>query len=32
MEQAATTYLGGFGFHALLCFLANAGDALSVRL
>lgn len=31
-EQAAPTYEGGFGFHPLLCFLANTGEALSGRL
>ncbi|MFI1120545.1 IS1380 family transposase [Streptomyces hygroscopicus] len=31
-EQAAATYKGGFGFHPLLCFLANTGEALSGRL
>ncbi|MEV6536898.1 IS1380 family transposase [Streptomyces sp. NPDC051639] len=31
-EQAAPTYKGGFGFHLLLCFLANTGDAVSGRL
>nr|WP_256096941.1 IS1380 family transposase [Streptomyces agglomeratus] len=31
-EQAAPTYKGGFGFHPLLCFLANTGEALSGRL
>ncbi|WP_411143267.1 IS1380 family transposase [Streptomyces sp. x-80] len=30
--QAAPTYKGGFGFHPLLCFLANTGEALSGRL
>ncbi len=28
-EQAAPTYKGGFGFHPLLCFLANTGEALA---
>jgi hypothetical protein len=31
-EQAAPTYKSGFGFHPLLCFLANTGEALSGRL
>jgi len=31
-QQAAPTYKGGFGFHRLLCFLANTGEALSGRL
>ncbi|GAA1918563.1 hypothetical protein GCM10009753_58820 [Streptantibioticus ferralitis] len=31
-EQAAPTYKGGFGFHPLLCFLPNTGEALSGRL
>ncbi|XQE78120.1 IS1380 family transposase [Streptomyces microflavus] len=31
-DQAAPTYKGGFGFHPLLCFLANTGEALSGRL
>ncbi|MFJ4745702.1 IS1380 family transposase [Streptomyces sp. NPDC088775] len=31
-DQAAPTYKGGFGFHLLLCFLANTGEALSGRL
>lgn len=31
-EAAAPTYKGGFGFHPLLCFLANAAEALSGRL
>lgn len=31
-EQAAPTYKGGFGFHPLLCFLANTGEGLSGRL
>ncbi|MCX5400731.1 IS1380 family transposase [Streptomyces sp. NBC_00102] len=31
-ELAAPTYKGGFGFHPLLCFLANTGEALSGRL
>ncbi|WP_405674526.1 IS1380 family transposase [Streptomyces sp. NBC_01511] len=30
--QAAPTYKGGFGFHPLLCFLANTGEAMSGRL
>lgn len=25
-DQAAPTYKGGFGFHPLLCFLANTGE------
>lgn len=28
-DQAAPTYKGGFGFHPLLCFLANTGEAMS---
>ncbi|MFF3691379.1 IS1380 family transposase [Streptomyces sp. NPDC002187] len=28
-EQAAPTYKGGFGYHPLLCFLANTGEAMS---
>ncbi|MBT2505907.1 IS1380 family transposase [Streptomyces sp. ISL-98] len=28
-EQAAATYKGGFGYHPLLCFLANTGEALA---
>ncbi|MFD8193891.1 IS1380 family transposase [Streptomyces wuyuanensis] len=28
-EQAAPTYKNGFGFHPLLCFLANTGEAVS---
>ncbi|MEU2744125.1 IS1380 family transposase, partial [Streptomyces sp. NPDC007095] len=28
-EAAAPTYKGGFGFHPLLCFLANTGEAMS---
>jgi thioesterase domain-containing protein len=28
-EQAAPTYKRGFGFHPLLCFLDNTGEALS---
>ena len=28
-EQAAATYKGGFGFHPLLCFLDNTGEALA---
>ncbi|MGW2514285.1 transposase [Streptomyces scopuliridis] len=32
MERAAPTYKGGFGFHPLLCFLANTGEAMSGRL
>lgn len=28
-QQAAPTYKGGFGFHPLLCFLANTGEALA---
>ncbi|MGA5880767.1 IS1380 family transposase [Streptomyces cellulosae] len=31
-ERAAATYKGGFGFHPLLCFLANTGEGLSGRL
>ncbi|MFB7575727.1 IS1380 family transposase [Streptomyces sp. NPDC056165] len=31
-EQAAATYKGGFGYHPLLCFLANTGEALAGRL
>ncbi|MHB9863407.1 IS1380 family transposase [Streptomyces sp. YIM S03343] len=31
-QQAAPTYKGGFGFHPLLCFLANTGEGLSGRL
>ncbi|MGW9027655.1 IS1380 family transposase [Streptomyces sp. NPDC055722] len=31
-EAAAPTYKGGFGFHPLLCFLANTGEALSGQL
>lgn len=31
-EQAAPTYKGGFGFHPLLCFLANTGEGMSGRL
>ncbi|WP_405901779.1 IS1380 family transposase [Streptomyces sp. NBC_00727] len=31
-EQAAPTYKGGFGFHPLLCFLANTGEAMSGQL
>jgi thioesterase domain-containing protein len=31
-EQAAPTYKGGFGFHPMLCFLANTGEAVSGRL
>ncbi|GGV28598.1 hypothetical protein GCM10010260_81310 [Streptomyces filipinensis] len=31
-QQAAPTYKGGFGYHPLLCFLANTGEALSGRL
>ncbi|MEU8976173.1 hypothetical protein AB0D11_44600 [Streptomyces monashensis] len=30
-DAAAPTYKGGFGFHSLLCFLANTGEALSGR-
>lgn len=30
--QAAPTYKGGSGFHPLLCFLANTGEAVSGRL
>ncbi|MEV7864301.1 IS1380 family transposase [Streptomyces hirsutus] len=28
-EAAAPTYKGGFGYHPLLCFLANTGEAMS---
>lgn len=28
-DQAAPTYKGGFGFHPLLCFLVNTGEAMS---
>ncbi len=31
-ESAAPTYKGGFGYHPLLCFLANTGGALAGRL
>ena len=31
-EQAAPAYKGGFGFHPLLCFLANTGEGMSGRL
>ncbi|MBT2381534.1 transposase [Streptomyces sp. ISL-111] len=31
-DQAAPTYKGSFGFHPLLCFLANTGEGLSGRL
>ncbi|MFF0055884.1 IS1380 family transposase [Streptomyces microflavus] len=31
-DQAAPTYKGGFGFHPLMCFLANTGEAMSGRL
>ncbi|MFD9561361.1 IS1380 family transposase [Streptomyces sp. NPDC059994] len=31
-DEAAPTYKGGFGFHPLLCFLANTGEALAARL
>ncbi|MEU1134378.1 IS1380 family transposase [Streptomyces sp. NPDC005900] len=31
-EQAAPTYKGGFGFHPLLYFLANTGEAVAGRL
>lgn len=31
-EQTAPTHKGGFGFHPLLCFLANTGEAVSGRL
>lgn len=31
-DQAAPTYQGGFGFRALLCFLASTGEGLSGRL
>ncbi len=30
-EAAAPTYKGGFGFHPLVCFLANTGEGMSVR-
>ncbi|PNG89583.1 hypothetical protein SMF913_25048 [Streptomyces malaysiensis] len=30
-EQAAPTYKGGFGYHPLLCFPANTGEATSGR-
>ncbi|MFE3476527.1 transposase [Streptomyces bacillaris] len=30
--QAAPTYKGGFGFHPLVCFLANTGECMSGRL
>lgn len=31
-ESAAPTCKGGFGFHPLVCFLANTGEAMSGRL
>lgn len=31
-ERAGATYKGGFGFHPLLCFLANTSEGLSGRL
>ncbi|SEE22108.1 Transposase DDE domain group 1 [Streptomyces sp. 2231.1] len=31
-EQADPTYKGSFGFHPLLCFLANTGEGMSGRL
>lgn len=31
-QDAAPTYKGGFGYHPLLCFLANTGEALAGRL
>jgi hypothetical protein len=31
-EQAAPTYKGSFGFHPLVCFLANTGEGMSGRL
>ncbi|MFF1691682.1 MULTISPECIES: IS1380 family transposase [unclassified Streptomyces] len=31
-EAAAPTYKGGFGFHPLVCFLANTGEGMSRRL
>ncbi|MFG2525318.1 IS1380 family transposase [Streptomyces sp. NPDC048527] len=31
-EAAAPTYKGGFGFHPLVCFLANTGEGMSGRL
>ncbi|MGW6396484.1 IS1380 family transposase [Streptomyces sp. NPDC055103] len=31
-EAAAPTYKGGFGFHPLMCFLANTGEGMSGRL
>ncbi|GGX33952.1 IS1380 family transposase [Streptomyces noursei] len=31
-QDTAPTYKGGFGYHPLLCFLANTGEALSGRL
>ncbi|MFD9607331.1 IS1380 family transposase [Streptomyces sp. NPDC059970] len=31
-DQAAPTYKGGFGFHPLVCFLANTGEGMSGRL
>ncbi|WP_406221582.1 IS1380 family transposase [Streptomyces canus] len=31
-EQAAPTYKRGFGYHPLLCFLDNTGEALAGRL
>ncbi|HWU06984.1 MAG TPA: IS1380 family transposase [Streptomyces sp.] len=31
-EAAAPTYKGSFGFHPLLCFMANTGEAMAGRL
>ncbi|WP_455356996.1 IS1380 family transposase [Streptomyces sp. SYSU K217416] len=31
-DQAAPTYKGGFGFHPLVCFLANTGEGMAGRL
>jgi hypothetical protein len=31
-EQAAATFKGGFGYHPLLCWLDNTGEALAGRL
>lgn len=31
-DQAAPTYKGGFGFHPLVCFLANTGEGMSGQL
>ncbi|GHD92791.1 hypothetical protein GCM10010508_47020 [Streptomyces naganishii JCM 4654] len=31
-EAVAPTYKGGFGFHPLVCFMANTGEALSGQL